>query len=87
MKIFERRMRIAKGWLVFSLVFGCFAALSFATDEAVLPRGHVGNTRHFLKDKNYGDFALVTGAYVIFALGGAFFTRYQFRRGSWFNPG
>lgn len=77
---------MAKGWLVFAVFFGALAALSFASGEAVLLRGHVGSTRRFAKEEDPRGFGVVAGAYAVFTLGGFFLARYQFRRGSWFNP-
>ncbi len=87
MKLFERRLRVSKIYLVGAIFYAALVALSLASGSTmVMPgRSHVGRPL-IVRAKDPGDFALVVGCYAGFAAVSAFFSKYQFRRGSWFNP-
>jgi hypothetical protein len=86
MKLFERRLRVSKLYLAAAIFFAALAILSFASGSTMLVGGHSHGRQLILRAKDPASFALVAGGHVAGAVVFAFLSRYQFRRGSWFNP-
>jgi hypothetical protein len=86
MKLFERRMRLSKGNAALFLAFAIFPIIALYTGESIIPRGRTGTTRLILLREDPKGFWMVTSYFLIAAFICLFFTFYQFRKGSWFNP-
>lgn len=86
MKVFERRMRISWPNVIFGSFFAFLSLGSLLSGDAIVPRGHVGWTRHILKEEDPSMFFSLVLGYAALAIVGYFFARFSFRRGSWMNP-
>lgn len=86
MKLFEKRWRISWPYFIFGTVFAAFTTLSIVSGDAAVIARRGDAARHFLREKEPTAFLWVVGLYAALTLIGYFFSRFQFRRGSWFNP-